>query len=123
MRSKPSSLFRIGHDFLRSSNSAPKTADRVEADLAQTSAIAQPSSCRAAKCSMNRDLPSVEPGEPLRPRALALLLLASGDLLPRRRARDQQADVAGMQLKRDLLTRLAVLDPEPDQLEAALVHI
>ena len=72
---------------------------------------------------MNRDLPSVEPGEPLRPRALALLLLASGDLLPRRRARDQQADVAGMQLKRDLLTRLAVLDPEPDQLEAALVHI
>ncbi len=72
---------------------------------------------------MNHDLPSAQPGEPLRPRDLAHLLLASGDLLPRQRARDQQADVAGMQLKRDLLTRLAALDPEADQLEAALVQI
>jgi hypothetical protein len=61
--------------------------------------------------------------EPLRPRDLALLLLASGDLLPRQRARDQQADLAGMTLKRQLLDRLAALDPEPEELEAALVRI
>ncbi|HXG11098.1 MAG TPA: hypothetical protein VNK04_15165 [Gemmataceae bacterium] len=66
---------------------------------------------------------SINPSEPLRPRDLALLLLASGELLPRQRARDQQADVAGMQLKRRLLERLAVLDPEPADLEAALVRI
>jgi hypothetical protein len=61
--------------------------------------------------------------EPLRPRDLALLLLASGDLLPRRRARDQQADVAGMELKRRVLDRLAALDPEPGETEAALLRI
>jgi hypothetical protein len=61
--------------------------------------------------------------EPLRPRDLALLLLASGDLLPRQRARDQQADVAGMDLKRHLLDRLAALDPEPDEIEASLLRI
>jgi hypothetical protein len=61
--------------------------------------------------------------EPLRPRDLALLLLASGDLRPRRRARDQQADAAGLDLKRRLLDRLAALDPEPAELEAALVRI
>jgi hypothetical protein len=63
------------------------------------------------------------PAEPMRPRDLALLLLASGDLLPRRRARDQQADVAGLELKRRVLDRLAALDPEPAQLEAALARI
>jgi len=61
--------------------------------------------------------------EPLRPRDLALLLLASGDLRPRQRARDQQADRAGLELKRRVLDRLAALDPEPDDLEAALVRI
>jgi hypothetical protein len=59
----------------------------------------------------------------VRPRDLALLLLASGDLLPRQRARDQQADRAGMDLKRQVLERLADLDPEPDDLEAALSQI
>jgi hypothetical protein len=63
------------------------------------------------------------PGEPLRPRDLAVLLLASGDLRPRKRARDQQADLAGLQLKRRVLDRLAALDPEPAELEAALVRI
>src|SRR5260370_24714011 len=63
------------------------------------------------------------PGETLRPRDLAWLLLASRDLLPRQRARDQQADLAGMQLKRRVLDRLAALDPEPAELEAALVPI
>jgi hypothetical protein len=61
--------------------------------------------------------------ELLRPRDLALLLLASGDLLPRERARDQQADLAGLRLKRQILDRLAALDPEPAELEAVLVRI
>jgi hypothetical protein len=72
---------------------------------------------------MNHDLSPAKPGEPLRPRALALLMLASRDLLPRQRARDQQADLAGMHLKRELLIRLAALDPEPDTLEAVLMQI
>jgi hypothetical protein len=59
----------------------------------------------------------------LRPRDLALLLLASGDLLPRQRARDQQADLAGLRLKRRVLERLAALDPEPAELEAVLLRI
>ncbi|HYT94657.1 MAG TPA: hypothetical protein VEL76_38430 [Gemmataceae bacterium] len=67
---------------------------------------------------------SAIPGEePLRPRDLALLLLASGDLRPRQRARDQQADTAGLDLKRRVLDCLAALDPEPAELEAALVRI
>jgi hypothetical protein len=61
--------------------------------------------------------------EPLRPRDLALLLLASGDLWPRQRARDQQADRAGLQLERTLLEQLAALDPEPEDLETALAGI
>ena len=60
---------------------------------------------------------------PLRPRDLALLLLASGDLRPRKRARDQQADHAGLDLKRRVLDRLAALDPEPADLEASLQSI
>jgi hypothetical protein len=68
-------------------------------------------------------MPSPTSSEPLRPRDLALLLLASGDLLPRRRARDQQADRTGLELKRRLLDRLAALDPEPDAMEAALLRI
>jgi hypothetical protein len=59
----------------------------------------------------------------MRPRDLALLLLASGELLPRRRARDQQADLAGLQLKRRLLDRLAALDPEPEALERTLMRL
>jgi hypothetical protein len=59
----------------------------------------------------------------LRPRDLALLLLASGDLLPRQRARDQQADRVGLDLARLVLDRLAALDPEPAQLEEALTCI
>jgi hypothetical protein len=59
----------------------------------------------------------------LRPHDLALLLLASGDLLPRKRARDQQADRAGLELKGRVLDRLAGLDPEPEDLEATLLRI
>jgi hypothetical protein len=62
-------------------------------------------------------------GDLLRPRDLALLLLASGDLLPRQRARDQQADRVGLDLARRILDRLAALDPEPADLEAVLARI
>jgi hypothetical protein len=68
---------------------------------------------------------STDPGpdDRLRPRDLALLLLASGDLKPRRRARDQQADLAGLEVKRRVLDRLAALDPEPADLDATLARI
>jgi hypothetical protein len=59
----------------------------------------------------------------LRPKDMALLLLASGDLLPRQRARDQQADINGSVLKVRILNELVVLDPEPAQMEAALEQI
>jgi hypothetical protein len=52
-----------------------------------------------------------------------LLLLASGATLPRQRARDQQPDLAGLELKRRVLNRLAALDPEPADLEATLAQI
>lgn len=60
---------------------------------------------------------------PLRPADLARLLLAGGELLPRERARDQQSDLTGMAIKREVLNRLAMLDPEPDAFEAALDQI
>src|SRR5260370_22582388 len=59
----------------------------------------------------------------LRPRDLALLLLASGELRPRKRARDQQADRTGMEIKRRILEEIAALDPEPEELEAVLVRM
>jgi hypothetical protein len=58
----------------------------------------------------------------LRPRDLAIMLLASGDLLPRQRARDQQADRAGLDLKRRLLDHVAAVDPEPEALDTALAE-
>ena len=63
------------------------------------------------------------PKPQLLPRHLAELTLASGELLPRKRARDQQADLAGMDLKREVLVRLSALDPEPEGLDAALMKI
>lgn len=67
--------------------------------------------------------PAEQRGQLLRPSNLALLLLASGDLRPRKRARDQQADRVGLELKCRILQRLAALDPEPADFEAALVQI
>jgi hypothetical protein len=58
-----------------------------------------------------------------RPRDLALLLLAIGTGPPRARARDQQADRAGAELRRRVLDRLAALDPEPEVLDEALARI
>ncbi len=60
---------------------------------------------------------------PLRPRDFAVLLLSSGDVTPRQRARDQQADRAGLEIKRRVLNALVALDPEPADLEAALLAI
>ncbi len=59
----------------------------------------------------------------IRPRDLAIFLLASGEASPRRRARDQQADVAGLELKRRVLVMLAALDPDAEDLETGLLHI
>ena len=58
-----------------------------------------------------------------RPRDLALLLLASGELAPRQRARDQQADRAGGDLKRRVLAEVVALDPDELELEAALMRV
>jgi hypothetical protein len=59
----------------------------------------------------------------MRPSDLALFLLASGENQPRKRARDQQADIAGLELKRQVLDLLITADPEPAELEAALMQI
>jgi hypothetical protein len=64
---------------------------------------------------------STEP--PPRPVDFARVALAAGALPPRARARDQQADLAGEVLRRRVLNRLAVLDPEPEALEDALLAI
>jgi len=66
--------------------------------------------------------PSGSP-DPLRPRDLAIVLLASRDLRPRQRARDQQADLAGLALKRRVLGQVAALEPGPADLEATLARI
>jgi hypothetical protein len=63
------------------------------------------------------------PSAQLRPRDFALLVLASGDLLPRQRARDQRPDQAGSALQRRILDRLAALEPEPEAIETALLTI
>jgi hypothetical protein len=60
---------------------------------------------------------------PLRPHDFALLLLSSGDVAPRQRARDQQADRAGLDLRRRVLNALIVHDPEPEEMETALLGI
>jgi hypothetical protein len=54
------------------------------------------------------------------PREYALLLLDSGELLPRQRLRSQTPDSCGLELKRRLLESLAELDPKPSELDAAL---
>ena len=61
--------------------------------------------------------------DPVRPADLALFMLASGEALPRKRARDQQADIAGLDLKRRVLDLLIASDPEPEELELCLARI
>ena len=60
---------------------------------------------------------------PPRPRDFALLGLAALGGPPRKRPRDAQSDLAGIDLMRRLLDRLAALDPDPDDLDAALLRI
>jgi hypothetical protein len=59
----------------------------------------------------------------MRPRDLALLLLSSEELRPRKRMRSQYPDVVGMELKRSLLQAVADLDPESDDLDATLARL
>jgi hypothetical protein len=72
---------------------------------------------------MDEPAESLIEAEPRRPRDLALLLLAIGTGAPRARARDQQADRAGLDLRRRVLDRLAALDPEPRSLDETLTRI
>jgi hypothetical protein len=69
---------------------------------------------------MDRPPEGMNTSAPLRPRDLALLLLAAGGDAPRARARDQQADRAGAALRRVVLDLLAALDPEPTPAELDL---
>jgi hypothetical protein len=59
----------------------------------------------------------------MRPRDLAQLLLSSEELRPSRRKRSQSPDVAGLELKRRLLLRVAEIDPEPGDLESSLARL
>ena len=59
----------------------------------------------------------------LTPRDFALLLLGSGEAVPRARARDQQADAAGLELKRRVLAEVVARDPPADALEVELLAI
>ena len=59
----------------------------------------------------------------MRPRDLALLLLSSEELRPRKRLRSQYPDNLGMDLKRALLQRLVDLDPDADNLEPTLATL
>lgn len=65
----------------------------------------------------------VSEGLPCRPRDFANLMLAGSGLRTRQRARDQQADRAGIELKRRVLAQLAVMDPEPENVDATLEQI
>jgi hypothetical protein len=59
----------------------------------------------------------------VRPGDFARILLAASGSPPRARARDQQADIAGEALRQRVLNRLIVLDPDPEELEAALLAV
>ena len=60
---------------------------------------------------------------PCRPADFANLMLAGPGLRSRERARDQQADQAGIELKRQVLAQLSALDPEPEMFDLALNEI
>ena len=57
------------------------------------------------------------------PRDLALLLLAVGSEPPRERARDQRADLLGLDLRRRVLDRIAAIDPEPSEFASCLAAL
>jgi hypothetical protein len=59
----------------------------------------------------------------MRPRELALLQLSSEEVQSRRRMRGQMPDRIGLELKQLLLRKVADLDPQPEELDAALARI
>ena len=59
----------------------------------------------------------------INPADWAILLLALGGDPPRERARDQQADRAGANLRMVMLHRLVALDPDSEQVAEALTTI
>ena len=65
---------------------------------------------------------AIDPTVPT-PRDFALLLLGSGDAAPRARARDQQADAAGLELKRRVLAEVVARDPVAEDFEAELLAV
>jgi hypothetical protein len=69
------------------------------------------------------DNPLDRSAHPLRPGDFARILLAGGGDSPRARARDQQADILGEALRRRVLNRLVMLDPESEELESVLLMI
>lgn len=60
---------------------------------------------------------------PMNPTDWAIMLLALGGDPPRLRARDQQADRAGGNLRLEMLDRIVTLEPEADGLEQALAQV
>jgi hypothetical protein len=67
--------------------------------------------------------PDQTPMNRVRPGDFARILLAASGSPPRPRARDQQADIAGVALRQRVLNRLIVLDPDSEALEAALLAV
>ena len=59
----------------------------------------------------------------MRPRELAVLQLASEEVQSNRRKRGQAPDRIGLELKQRLLRLIADLDPEPEELDAALARL
>ncbi len=72
---------------------------------------------------MSASEPDHTPMNRVRPGDFARILLAASGSPPRARARDQQADLAGEALRQRVLNRLIVLDPDPEDLEAALLAV
>src|SRR5216684_1424558 len=80
------------------STSVPKTKEKPAADLEQDPGNKPVTATPRRSSSMSHEKPTSGSEQPIRPRDLAVLLLASGDLRPRQLARDQQADVTGLLL-------------------------
>src|SRR3954451_23918804 len=78
---------------------------------------------RRAGVPMSSSQPEPQADSTLRPGDFARILLACSGAPPRARARDQQADLAGEALRQQVLNRLIILDPEPADLEVALLSI
>ncbi|MGO8903814.1 MAG: hypothetical protein ACLQU5_36555 [Isosphaeraceae bacterium] len=72
---------------------------------------------------MSASEPDRTPVDRVCPGDFARILLAASGSPPRARARDQQADLAGEALRQRVLNRLIVLDPDPDELEEALLAV